>query len=93
MANPGLRGADLRHFAGFLSRPHRENDYLWGRLDGAERLIDIVCNAAGTDLSLAPGDVREIKRMAFLAILDTEEKFLQDKALIATVRAAVHGMA
>jgi patatin-related protein len=93
VANPGLRGAELRHFAGFLSRPHRENDYLWGRLDGAERLIDIVCNAADSDLSLSPGEVREIKKAAFRAILDTEEKFLEDKNLIATVRAAVDGMA
>jgi Protein of unknown function (DUF3376) len=30
-----LKGAKLRHFAGFLSRSIRENDYLWGRLHGA----------------------------------------------------------
>jgi patatin-related protein len=86
--NMGLRGADLKHFAGFLSRPLRENDYLWGRLDGAERLIDIICNAAA-DVSLAPGEVLEIKKAAFRAILDAEEAFLQDKGLVANIRAAV----
>jgi len=43
MANPNgmrkLRGADLGAFAGFLDREWRENDMLWGRLDGAERII------------------------------------------------------
>lgn len=87
--NVGLRGADLRHFAGFLSRPLRENDYLWGRLDGAERLIDIVCNCAAADVSVDPDEVRAIKKSAFAAILDSEEQFLQDKDLIARVRAAV----
>src|SRR5262249_20356571 len=46
-ANATLKGAELRHFAGFLSRRLRESDYLWGRLNGAERLIHIVCDAAG----------------------------------------------
>lgn len=34
-----LRGLDLAHFAGFFSHRARENDYLWGRLDSAERLL------------------------------------------------------
>ena len=29
-------------FGAFFSRAYRENDYLWGRLHGAERLIDII---------------------------------------------------
>jgi patatin-related protein len=32
-------GAELGHFGGFLDRIWRENDIMWGRLDGAERLI------------------------------------------------------
>ncbi len=88
-ANPTLKGADLRHFAGFLSRPLRESDYLWGRLDGAERLIDIICDAASVDFSLNHVDIRKIKNMAFHSILDAEEKFLQDKELISTIRATV----
>jgi patatin-related protein len=88
-ANPTLKGADLRHFAGFLSRSLRESDYLWGRLDGAERLIDIICDAASADFSLNLVDIRKIKNMAFHSILDAEEKFLQDKELISAIRATV----
>ncbi len=36
---PKLRGVALGHFGAFFDRKYRENDYLWGRLDAAERLI------------------------------------------------------
>jgi hypothetical protein len=41
-----LRGAALGAFGGFLDRRWRQNDILWGRLDGAERLIGILLPAA-----------------------------------------------
>jgi hypothetical protein len=41
------------HFGAFLDRQWRRNDILWGRLDGAERLI-----AAVTQRSLVTDDVR-----------------------------------
>jgi len=31
-----LQGTAVHHFGGFLKAQYRENDYLWGRLDGAE---------------------------------------------------------
>jgi patatin-related protein len=34
-----LAGEALFHFGGFLDRTWRKNDILWGRLDGAERII------------------------------------------------------
>jgi patatin-related protein len=34
-----LAGATLTHFGAFLDRSFRTNDILWGRLDGAERII------------------------------------------------------
>jgi hypothetical protein len=68
--NSMLKGAELRHFAGFLSRPMRESDYLWGRLDGAERLIDIICDAARAESALGPAEIKKIKRVAFCSILD-----------------------
>jgi patatin-related protein len=34
-----LAGTSLFHFGAFLDRVWRENDIMWGRLDGAERLI------------------------------------------------------
>lgn len=44
-----LAGADLAAFAGFLKRSSRENDLLWGRLNGAERLVDLIARAAVPD--------------------------------------------
>lgn len=38
-ARAKLRGVSVSHFGAFFRRPWRENDYLWGRLDGAERLL------------------------------------------------------
>jgi hypothetical protein len=34
-----LRGVAIGHFGAFFRRSWRENDYLWGRLDGAQRLL------------------------------------------------------
>jgi hypothetical protein len=34
-----LAGTALFHFGAFLKREWRENDLMWGRLDGAERII------------------------------------------------------
>jgi patatin-related protein len=37
-----LKGIGLHHFAAFFKRSYRENDYLWGRLDAAERLAGLL---------------------------------------------------
>ena len=37
-----LKGTGLGHFAAFFRRDFRENDYLWGRLDAAERLLGLL---------------------------------------------------
>ena len=84
-----LKGAEFKHFAGFLSRSRREHDYLWGRLDAAERLIDIVSDAAAMEGALGNIDIRALKRDAFRAILDTEEHHLQDKDLIVRMKSEV----
>jgi patatin-related protein len=84
-----LKGAEFKHFAGFLSRSRREHDYLWGRLDAAERLIDIVSDAAAMEGALGKTDIRVLKRNAFRAILDTEEHHLQDKDLVARMKSEV----
>ena len=44
-----LKGIGFAHFAAFFSRAYRENDYLLGRLHALDRLIDIVCDAAGIE--------------------------------------------
>lgn len=41
-AKDKLKGVKYGHFGAFLHREWRENDYLWGRLDAAERLLGLV---------------------------------------------------
>ena len=68
-----LKGTQFHNFGAFFSRAYRENDYLWGRLHGADRLIDIVISTLPANAALKPGRIAAIKRAAFLAILDAEE--------------------
>jgi hypothetical protein len=71
-----LQGIAFGHFGGFFSRPHRENDYLWGRLHGAERLIDLDFDAARREKSAGSIDIAAVKQAAFRAILATEKRYL-----------------
>jgi patatin-related protein len=65
-----LRGTEFYNFGAFFSRAYRENDYLWGRLHGAERMIDIVASTLEDPLE---GDVmKATKRAVFLAIIEEE---------------------
>jgi len=68
-----LKGLQFNSFGAFFSRAYRENDYLWGRLHGADRLIDIVNSALAEDKQLAPDVIAGLKRDAFRFIL-AEEK-------------------
>jgi Protein of unknown function (DUF3376) len=91
-AQETLKGTGFAHFAAFLSRGYRENDYLIGRLHAADRLIDIVCNSAGISAGGAI-DVLALKQRAFRAILDAEEQHLPDSAeLMARLRRTVEAM-
>ena len=71
-AEATLKGIQFNSFGAFFSRAYRENDYLWGRLHGAERMIDIVVSSLDGHLRLKPGHVAAIKRAAFHAIVDEE---------------------
>ena len=74
-------------FGAFFSRAYRENDYLWGRLHGADRLIDIVLSSLPPALRMKPARIAEMKRHAFLAILDEEEPKLSEiQPLFASLR-------
>jgi hypothetical protein len=85
-----LKGTGFGHFAGFLSRAYRENDYLLGRLHALDRLIDIVCDAAGQESMEQQIDVLALKKRGFSLILDKEEKNLnRSKPLIEALRRAV----
>jgi patatin-related protein len=85
-----LRGTRFGHFAAFLSRAYRENDYLLGRLHAIDRLIDLVCDSAGADAIAGRLDVASLKRRAFLRVLDAEEGSLGvSRDLIAALRQSI----
>jgi patatin-related protein len=78
-----LAGISKGHFGAFFDRAGREKDYLWGRLDGAERLIAIL---------LGPKREQPLFEawcaQAFSAILEEEADALpQAKDVIGDVRA------
>jgi patatin-related protein len=66
-----LRGIEFYNFGAFFSRDYRENDYLWGRLHGAERMIDLVSSTLPKPFDTAT--LRAFKRDAFHAVLDEEQ--------------------
>ena len=87
-AEATLKGTQFSNFGAFFSRAYRENDYLWGRLHGADRLIDITVSTSPR--RLAAGRVAAIKRRAFRAILDEEAPRLTAiRPLIASLRTEV----
>ena len=67
-----LKGIQFNSFGAFFSRAYRENDYLWGRLHGADRLIDILVSTLPDGTTLAEAWIAGLKREAFRAILDEE---------------------
>lgn len=83
-----LRGVEFFNFGAFFSRAYRENDYLWGRLHGAERMIDLITSTVEPPLD--PATVRAFKRDVFLAVLAEEDGHLTaEPGLIEQVRAEV----
>ena len=66
-----LDGVAISHFGAFFERPWRENDYLWGRLDGAELVLRLLSRQSGSGLDLT-GPLRT----ALTAILDAEQATL-----------------
>jgi patatin-related protein len=77
-AGATLKGIQFNSFGAFFSRAYRENDYLWGRLHGADRLIDITVSTLPEGLSLPEGLTERVKREAFRAILAEERPRLRE---------------
>ena len=91
-AEATLKGIEFNSFGAFFSRAYRENDYLWGRLHGVERLLDIVNSAIPMASRLSEEAVQAYRQAAFMAILDEEEKRLPHVAdLIAILREEIVG--
>lgn len=76
-AEASLKGIQFNSFGAFFSRSYRENDYLWGRLHGADRLIDIVASALPAGSKLHAGEIASLKRDIFRAILAEERERLK----------------
>jgi hypothetical protein len=68
-----LKGTGLAHFAAFFKREFRENDYLWGRLDSAERLIGLLLD--DSERPGIPADPEECRKV-FSSILAEERSTL-----------------
>jgi patatin-related protein len=64
-----LKGVSLFHFGAFLERSYRQNDYLWGRLDAAERLIGLLLERVPSGRELQ----RSFQIDAAAAVLDEEK--------------------
>jgi len=70
-----LKGKALNSFGAFFNRTWREHDYLWGRLNAAERLVSIVLSAS-PDIYLTKQEICDLKREVFAAILEEEAEHL-----------------
>ncbi|MCZ6619662.1 MAG: patatin-like protein [Gammaproteobacteria bacterium] len=68
----GLKCREFMGFLGFFNRGYREHDYLWGRLNGADRLVDILLRAAGDVVD----DPEQMRRKLFKLILARERSRL-----------------
>ncbi len=85
-----LKGIEFNNFGAFFSRAYRENDYLWGRLHGIDRLVDIVLSSMPGTLSAEQAEVLALKKKAFEAVLAAEAPRLKRiQPLIGELRAVI----
>ena len=75
-AEATLKGLQFNSFGAFFSRAYRENDYLWGRLHGAERLIDILISTLPATVAFPEEKIKAAKQAAFRAIIAAERPHL-----------------
>ncbi len=76
-----LDGVSISHFGAFFDKSWRENDYLWGRLDGAELAMRLLSRQSGSDL-----DLTGYLKSALSAILAAEKA---DLGLVARIEQAL----
>ena len=66
-----LYGTQLLHFGSFGRTEWRHHDFLWGRLDGAAHLIDVLSRQTGSPLQDQDTARRHV-RLAQEAVLEEE---------------------
>jgi len=81
-----LKGTSLMNFGAFFNRAWREHDYLWGRLNAADRCVDVLMSAIGARTTAAI-DADRLRTNLFRAILESEAPhLLADARLIPGLR-------
>lgn len=81
LTNPGpnspeekLTGVGLNHFAGFYRASWRANDFMWGRLDGATRIVDLIVDVARAEaVRTRPVDAHEPAAVLAKALVPLDE--------------------
>ena len=77
-----LKGAQLQTFGAFFNRRWREHDYLWGRLNGAERLVRLLRDVVQQNTSSQGKPLHQQDKYLyslFSDILEEEDRHLEDK--------------
>ena len=83
-----LSGLGLAHFASFYKGSWRANDWMWGRLDGASRLVDVLLDPWAIRLQLQTPDAPERMTEQLLTIAATD-----DPVVAADIRAELEALA
>lgn len=81
-AEATLKGVEFNHFGAFFSRAYRENDYLWGRLHGAERMVDIALSTLSSETHIPSAEILALKQRLFSEILKSEKQRLTESAAV-----------
>ncbi len=68
----GLKSRQFMGFLGFFNRAYREHDYLWGRLNAADRLVDLLVQSSRDAIS----DPDRMRLKLFRAVVDRERQQL-----------------
>ncbi len=78
-----LTGIRLGHFAGFYRRSWRANDYLWGRLDAATRIVDLIVDSERAIFLAARGHSSPAPKIAAMLVPDGAGDAASDLAWLA----------
>jgi hypothetical protein len=100
-----LKGIPVHHFAGFFDARWRENDYLWGRLDGVELILRTLYGAGSPAPSAAatappPSAAAAVQSAGgavllngLRAVLDSESGLTRIQEKLQSLRAQVEDLA
>jgi predicted acylesterase/phospholipase RssA len=82
-----LTGVGLGHFAGFYRRSWRANDFMWGRLDAAARIVDLLLDSPSGEVGCGSEHESRKRRIAERgalladALLAADQRWLVEEAL------------